>query len=166
MEMTLTNNLQREHDRVRAATSPELNERIDKDLERRIRFYSYQDKEAITERIHELDDEWDIERSLQANAATLSLLGVTMSIISGRKWLMLPMIVGGFLLHHSIKGWCPPLPAMRKMGMRTRSEIEQERYALKILRGDFDNLEREEGGQFKRDVSRLVKDLRSETLAV
>jgi hypothetical protein len=42
------------------------------------------------------------------------------------------------------------------MGVRTRPEIEQERYALKLLRGDFDGLREKEG---KVDVTGLVSEL-------
>ena len=54
-----------------------------------------------------------------------------------RKWLLLSATVLGFMLQHAIKGWCPPIPLLRKMGIRTRREIDREKYALKILRGDF-----------------------------
>ena len=55
-------------------------------------------------------------------------------------WSTLPAVVAGFLLQHAAQGWCPPLPLMRRMGVRTRDEINQERYALKALRGDFDEV--------------------------
>ena len=45
-----------------------------------------------------------------------------------------------FLAQHSVQGWCPPMPLFRKMGVRTRQEIEREKYALKVLRGDFDQV--------------------------
>ncbi len=50
----------------------------------------------------------------------------------------LPAIVTGFLFQHAIQGWCPPLPVLRRRGFRTAEEINQERYALKALGGDFD----------------------------
>lgn len=162
MEVSLKSHVRTtQQDPVRSSTRPELNLQIDKELERNIRFYSFQDKETISERIRELESEWDIERVLQANAATLSLVGMTLGVLSGRKWFILPLVVGGFLLQHAIQGWCPPLPVLRRMKVRTRSEIEQERYALKILRGDFDNLEKQEDGHIKHDVRKLVQDLRS-----
>jgi hypothetical protein len=162
MDISLTENERTlEGDRIRRFSPTEANRRIDTELERNIRFYSCQDKEAITERLRELDMEWDIERTLMANAASSSLFGVTMGLISSRKWLVLPLVVTSFLLQHSVQGWCPPLPLFRKLKIRTRSEIDQERYALKFLRGDFDNLERHEDGGFKRDVHRLVEDLRN-----
>jgi DNA-binding transcriptional ArsR family regulator len=43
-----------------------------------------------------------------------------------------------FLFQHATQGWCPPLPLFRKRGVRTRKEIEREKYALKALRRDFD----------------------------
>jgi hypothetical protein len=45
--------------------------------------------------------------------------------------------VTGFLLQHALQGWCPPVPLLRKTGVRTMREIDIERYALKALRGDF-----------------------------
>jgi hypothetical protein len=133
-------------DRVRAQTSPEINRQFDMDLERRIRFYATQDEQTISERIRELDREWDIERALETNAASVSLLGLLLGAIVDRKWFVLPMLVSGFLLQHAVQGWCPPLPVLRRMGVRTRLEIEQERHALKALRGDYDGVHREESG--------------------
>ncbi|HLH53513.1 MAG TPA: DUF2892 domain-containing protein [Verrucomicrobiae bacterium] len=148
-------------DRVRAQTDSDINRRIDRELEQRLRFLAVQDKETISERIAELDREWDIERALQANAASVSLLGLIMGVVSSRKWFVLPAIVGGFLLQHSIQGWCPPLPVLRRLGVRTRLEIEQERYALKLLRGDFDGvLEHDKKDLDMRD---FVRSLRLET---
>jgi len=44
------------------------------------------------------------------------------------------------LLMHATQGWCPPVPVLRRFGVRTRHEIDAEKYALKILRGDFDGI--------------------------
>lgn len=53
---------------------------------------------------------------------------------------MVPVIVSSFLLHHAGRGWCPPVPIFRRLGVRTRQEIDAERFALKVLRGDLDEL--------------------------
>jgi hypothetical protein len=37
------------------------------------------------------------------------------------------------------------MPVFRRLGFRTQSEIDSERYALKTLRGDFRNLPTSEG---------------------
>ena len=88
-------------------------------------------------------------------------LGVLLGATRGRKWFVLPLVVSGFLLQHALQGWCPPVPVLRRLGVRTRLEIERERYALKILRGDFEGVERQEGGAL-RDASQLLEALRGE----
>lgn len=94
--------------------------------------------EAIEDRLRELDTEWDMERAIEANAASISLLGLTLGATVDRRFYALPAVVAGFLLQHAIQGWCPPVPVLRQMGFRTTEEIEAERYALKLIRGDFD----------------------------
>lgn len=160
MTLNVTARLPKE-DRVRAQTKPDINRQIDRRLEQRLRFYAAQDKETITERLAELDREWDIERTLQANASSIVLISLLLGVTSSRKWFVVPAIVSGFLLRHAIQGWCPPVPVLRRLGARTRLEIEQERYALKILRGDFDAVLKTEGGV---DVSRLVRHLREDSV--
>jgi hypothetical protein len=41
------------------------------------------------------------------------------------------------LFLNSLGRWVPPVEGLRRMGLRTRREIEEEKYALKALRGDF-----------------------------
>ena len=65
------------------------------------------------------------------------LLGVTLGATVDRRFFYFPAIVGGFLLQHAVQGWCPPMFWFRRMSIRTQSEIDYERYALKALRGDF-----------------------------
>ena len=94
----------------------------------------------IERRLRQLDEEWDIERAIEANAATLSIAGTVLSMMHDRRWSFLPLAVTGFLLQHATQGWCPPVPILRSLGFRTQGEIERERYALKAIRGDFDGL--------------------------
>jgi hypothetical protein len=95
---------------------------------------------AVADRLAELDAEWDIERTLEANAASVSLIGLGLGATVDRKWFALPAVVAAFLLQHALHGWCPPLPVLRRLGFRTAREIDYERYALKALRGDFEAL--------------------------
>jgi len=92
--------------------------------------------ETIGTRLRDLDREWDIERVLELNASLLAFTGVVLGKFVNRKWLYLSMGVTGFLAQHALQGWCPPLPILRRMGIRTCQEIEHERYALKMIRGD------------------------------
>jgi hypothetical protein len=130
-------------DRVRANTVPEVNRRIDEQIERNIRHYSGQTKEEIYRRIRELDQEWDIERVLETMASSFSLTGIVLGSIVDRRWYLLPTAVLSFLLLHAIQGWCPPLGILRGLGIRTHEEIARERYALKALAGDFAGIYKE-----------------------
>ncbi|QFI67831.1 hypothetical protein [Sinorhizobium alkalisoli] len=122
--------------RVSSQTSREINRRILQETEERLAHYESHPEE-IEQRLAELDLEWDIERTLEANASLLAFTGVALTATVDRRWLALPAIVTGFLFQHAIQGWCPPLPVLRRLGFRTAEEINQERYALKALRGDF-----------------------------
>lgn len=125
-------------DRVRANTSDEINARLDREMRARLDYYKTADNWEIEQRIEELEREWDIERVLEANAASLALAGLTLGVAHSKKWLFVPFVVGSFLLQHAVQGWCPPVPVFRRLGVRTRREIDEEKYALKVFRGDFD----------------------------
>jgi hypothetical protein len=112
---------------------------IRQQTQRNLARFQNADPAAISRRLEELDAEWDIERTLEANAATASLIGLTLGATVDRRWLIFPAVVAGFLLQHALQGWCPPLPVFRRMGIRTSYEIDYERYALKAMRGDFAN---------------------------
>lgn len=120
-------------DRVRRSTAPDVNREIDHQTTANIRRYANSSSEVIQKRIEELDNEWDIERVLQAKASTLALAGLLLGVTVNRKWLVLPGVVLSFLLQHSLQGWCPPLPLLRRLGVRTRSEIDREKYELRAL---------------------------------
>src|SRR5690606_6724036 len=106
-------------------------------IEKSIIHHAYYPAE-INSRLEALDREWDIERTLEANAATLALTGVLLGAFVDRRFLALPAVVTAFLLQHALQGWCPPLPFFRRWGVRTTEEINEERFALKALRGDFE----------------------------
>lgn len=106
----------------------------------RITSYESATPDEITRRLCDLDREWEIERVLQANAGTLALVGTLLGLARDRRFLLVPTVVFGFFLQHGLQGWCPPIPLFRRLGVRTSREIERERYALKALRGDFEQL--------------------------
>ena len=123
-------------DRVRHSTSEWINREIDARTDANIATFRVLDEPAIRRRITELDREWDVERVLEVNAATLALSGLLLGVTVNKRWLMLPGVVLPFLLQHGLQGWCPPLPVLRRLGIRTRGEIDRERYALtRVLDG-------------------------------
>jgi hypothetical protein len=145
--------------RVADHTSDDVNEAIRRQTELNIAYLAGAGREAVDKRLEELENEWDIERVLEANAATLALLGVGLGATVSSKWLILPGIVTAFLLQHALQGWCPPVPVFRRLGFRTPAEIEFERTALKTLRGDFAALPAH--GANRNEVGRVIDAVRS-----
>jgi hypothetical protein len=124
-------------DRVRRNTATETNESIERDARLRILRAATEGAGALSRRIDQLDEEWDIERWLETNASALALTGTLLGLFVNKKFLAIPCVVLPFLLQHALQGWCPPVPFFRRQGVRTRREIDAEKYALKALRGDF-----------------------------
>lgn len=129
--------------RVPEHSPPPVNERIVQELQDRLAAFSGEGKtELINSRIAELDREWDIERTLQTNFAIVSLLGLGLAAQGRKRWYGLVFGVPAFMAQHALQGWCPPLAILRRLGFRTSKEINEERFALKSLRGDFRDLTR------------------------
>ena len=125
-------------DRVRESGSDEVNARLDREMRERVDSYAAKGGAEIWRRIEELEREWDVDRALMSVAGTNVLLGLTLSQTVSRKWLLFPAVVSSFLIYHAVQGWCPPVAVLRRLNFRTRNEIEREKYALKALRGDFE----------------------------
>lgn len=125
-------------DRVPVNTSSNLNKLIREQTAANVERYKSSSRSEIQMRLDELDHEWDIERTIEANASTIMLVGVGLGTFVDRKFFALPAVIAGFLLQHALQGWCPPVPILRRLGFRTQCEIDEEKYALKTLRGDFE----------------------------
>jgi hypothetical protein len=70
-------------------------------------------------------------------AASFSLTGIALSLTVDRRWILFPGLVLSFLLLHAFQGWCPPVPLLRRLGVRTQEEIDRELYALRGLIRNF-----------------------------
>lgn len=136
-------------DRVPEHTADHVNMQIRECTARNVERVAERGIPAIDRRLQELDTEWDIERTLEANAASITAIGSALALFVDRRFALMPLVVGSFLLQHAIQGWCPPLPIFRRMGVRTQTEIEEERAALKAIRGDYQNV----GGRNPREMA-------------
>ena len=123
MELPNTN------ERVALNTSEKVNHDIQMYTQNSIYFYR-RNPQLIEQRLDELDKEWDIERILETNAASLIVASSTLGFLVNKKFFAIPFVVGTFLLQHALQGWCPPLPILRRLGYRTTAEIQEEREAL------------------------------------
>lgn len=135
----MNNNFIKKGDRVRDKTSEQLIQEIDQKTFINVKDYFDRSDNLISQRIKELDEEWDIERVLMLNMSSVAIGGFILSM-KNKYWLTLPVIITGFFAQNSIQGWCPPVKLFRYFKFRTRNEIEREKHALKVLRGDYSNV--------------------------
>ena len=143
--------------RVPLHTPDRYNEAIRRRTEEDVARHAAAGAEAVERRLRELDEEWDIERCLEANASSICLAGIGLGAFVDRRLLVLPALVAGFLLQHALQGWCPPVPLFRRLGFRTSAEIDEERYALKALRGDFREVPPADGREGARQALQAAR---------
>ncbi len=122
--------------RVEQNTAAAVNNKIARETHQRVRRFR-QDAGAIDRRLRELDAEWDTERALETSAAGFTLLGFSLGYLVNPAWHWFSAVIAAFLLLHALQGWCPPLPLIRRLGIRTAAEINRERMALLRLAEDF-----------------------------
>lgn len=130
--------------RAERHTAPEVKRRIAEERDERVQRLASAPRSLIEERLLELDQEWDIERTLQANMGVVMMTSVALGWAVNRKWWYLSAAAGAFFLQHAVQGWCPPLIPWRRAGVRTAKEIEEERAALMDLLGEprrFDEID-------------------------
>jgi hypothetical protein len=94
---------------------------------------------AIAERLEQLDHEWTTGRATKATAAVLIVAGLALSLLNPW-WLALPVIGGAILLQYLFGRRSVTGALFHSLGLRSGSEIDQEKTALKALRGDFQHL--------------------------
>jgi len=143
--------------RVTQNTSDQLNDEIVRQTRDAIWQAVNDGPDGIDRRIDDLDREWDIERILEAHASTAFLAGLLLGATVHRRFFVLPGVVAAFLLQHALQGWCPPVPFFRRLGVRTQTEIERERCALKLIRGDFTGAHAPTSGRDAQPVEQALR---------
>jgi hypothetical protein len=139
-EAFIVERLDRHGDRVREHSAQHVNRRIARDIEISVQHYTREGRDSVQRRLAELDREWDIDRVLMANFALIggATYGVGLaryahgSWWSGRRTGLLYLLGAqlGFVLMHASIGWCPPTAIWRRLGVRTKTEIDVERSLL------------------------------------
>lgn len=127
--------------RVHQSTADAVNLEIQRETERNVERFDGSNKETIAKRLEELDREWDIERTMETGASAHILAGLLLAVFVNRRFLLWSGLVAGFVMAHALFGWFPALPFLRRLGVRTQAEIDEERVALRIMRGDFGTTE-------------------------
>ncbi len=81
----------------------------------------------------ELEREWDVDRALMLNFGIIGGVTLLSGLMKNRRLLYMLGVQLSFLTLHSFRGWCPPLPLLRRLGFRTQKEIQAERYVLEAI---------------------------------
>jgi hypothetical protein len=143
-------------DAVRSHTPDGLNRRIDARVEKCVRHMAeLQDRAAITRYLEKLEREWDLNRVVTVAASAVTVLGLALGAKDGRGWRVVSGVAAGLLLQHGLFGYGPLAELVRALGVRTRREMDLEKFALKALRGDFERIPHE-GGPLARANAALV----------
>ncbi|HEV3436927.1 MAG TPA: hypothetical protein VG122_06190 [Gemmata sp.] len=123
-------------------------------LEQRLACLADAGPQAIEDRLAELDQEWTAGRMTKAAMGVVIVCGLALAALNPW-WLILPA-AGGLLLLSYLFGRTSWLGMIfHQMGYRTGFEVDQEKMALKVLRGDFRHLPTLHDIESRDDISRL-----------
>ena len=143
-------------DAVRTHAPEEVNRRIDTEVERCVQHMAEQgDRSVISAYLEDLEREWDLNRVVTVAASAVGLVGWALVPARGWGWKVLGGVAAGLLLQQGLVGYGPLATVARRLGARTRREIDLEKFALKALRGDFQRIPHE-GGPLVRANAALV----------
>jgi hypothetical protein len=142
------------HDEVREHTLPAVNRRIDALVEERVKDVLCRESgPALAQRIQALEHGWSAERAFALVSGAACLVGCALAErLGGRSWLV-PAGVGVLLLEQSLTGSSVVMQVMRRLGLRTRRELDLEKFALKGLRGDFLRIPHEGGPELRANAA-------------
>jgi hypothetical protein len=142
------------HDEVREHTLPSVNRRIDAAVETRVaHLLERDDPKAISRCISQLERCWDVERAFSAATGALALVGSVVARRAGGGWWWLPATAGVLLLEQTFRGGSVLMSALRQLRLRTRAELDLEKFALKGLRGDFTRIPHEGGPEARANAA-------------
>lgn len=123
-------------------------------LEQRLACLADAGPQAIDDRLAELDREWTAGRMTKAAMGVAVVCGLALAF-ANPWWLLLPAVAGLFLLSYlfgrtSILGLF-----FQSLGFRSGFEVDNEKMALKVLRGDFKHLPTLHEIESREDIARL-----------
>jgi hypothetical protein len=124
-------------------------------LEQRLACLADAGPAAIEERLHQLNHEWSAGRVATVAAGVAILIGFGLTALLGPWWLILPAVAALFLLQGLVTRTSLLTALFHRTGFRRGGEIEEEKFALKALRGDFKHLPTVHDIEAQDDITRL-----------
>src|SRR5689334_10836056 len=111
------------YDRVRAHASKKANAHLDRKTEANLQRAS-KEPEFAARRMAELEREWDLDRAICLAFAGMRAAALVLGLRRDRRWRYpLAAQVGSLILYASL-GWSPQAFVLRRIGFRTKQEID------------------------------------------
>ncbi len=112
-------------------------ERIRRQTQENIAYFA-EHPHLIRYRLQELDREPDVEWVLETLSSAASVMGFLLALRRRRRfWLAMPLLAQALCLQHAVLGRNWSSSFLRRLGLRNRAEIADERSALRALHGDL-----------------------------
>ena len=124
-------------------------------LEQRLACLADAGPAAIDARLAELERECSAGRVAKAALGVAIVVGSVLAALVSSWWLILPAAAAVFLIQYLFTRSSWMTAVCHGAGYRTGSEIEQERFALKALRGDFKHIPTVHDIEAQDDITRL-----------
>ena len=112
-----------------------MDRRVEAEIGARLR-YCAGNRRRIERRLRELDEEWDLENVLETQESLVASVGTVVGAVVNRRLPSVPMSWSAALVRLAANR-LPLAALLRRTGLRTSREIEIERMALRLLRGDL-----------------------------
>ncbi|RKG81360.1 hypothetical protein [Corallococcus terminator] len=144
-------------DAARTHAPSTVNRRIDAHVESCVRCMAERaDRAEMSQYLDKLEREWEMHRAVAVGGSALALAGLLLGGRRGRQgWRVLSGVTLALLLQQGLTGFGPLSALVRTLGVRTRREIDLEKFAIKALRGDFERIPND-GGPLARANAALV----------
>ena len=143
-------------DAARIHAPSTVNRRIDAHVEECVRCMAERaDRAEMSQYLQKLEHEWEMHRAVAVGGSALALLGLLVGRKGGHGWHVVSGVTLALLLQQGITGFGPLSALVRAWGVRTRREIDLEKFAIKALRGDFERIPND-GGPLARANAALV----------
>ncbi len=117
------------YDRVRAHSSEAVNERVDRASEGAVE-RAKRDPDFVPQRLAQLEHEWELDRAVLVAFAAMGGVALGLGLRKRSFWRFPLMAQIGAMTAHALFGWSPQAVVLRRLGFRTRQEIDTEHNAL------------------------------------
>jgi hypothetical protein len=131
---------------------PLFNQLVYEKTKSNIRKYIGASNELLYERLQELNKEWYVEKVFITLISFLIFLFSLLGLISGSFWYLINLLLAIVSFIHYVFNWSLPIYFIRRFGVRTFSEIYEEKMVIKLMMKDYINMSDKNPIDFYKEV--------------